>query len=131
MVANALSALVVAHNEQAQLADCLETLRFADEIVVVLDRCTDGSRDIAARFTNRLLEGDWPVEGDRRNDGIAACTGPWVLEIDADERASRYATGVRRHGQYRKRGGASDAERSLPMKEPSHHAVRPKAHDDE
>lgn len=86
MAANAVSALVVAHNEQDQLADCLETLRFADEIVVVLDRCTDASRDVAARFTNRLLEGVWPVEGDRRNEGIAACAGPWVLEIDADER---------------------------------------------
>lgn len=86
MAANTVSALVVAHNEEGQLADCLETLRFADEIVVVLDRCTDASRDIAARFTGRLLEGAWPVEGDRRNDGIAACTGPWVLEIDADER---------------------------------------------
>jgi glycosyltransferase involved in cell wall biosynthesis len=81
-----LSALVVVHNEDAQLAQCLERLRFADEIVVVLDRCTDGSRAIAASFTGRLLEGAWELEGERRNTGIAACTGPWILEVDADER---------------------------------------------
>jgi glycosyltransferase involved in cell wall biosynthesis len=81
-----LSALVVAHNEAAQLADCLERLRFAAELVVVLDRCTDASAEIARRFTDRIIEGGWEREGDRRNTGIAACAGPWVLEIDADER---------------------------------------------
>lgn len=81
-----LSALVVAHNEEAQLADCLERLRFADEIVVVLDRCTDRSAEIAARFTDRLISGAWPVEGERRNTGIDACSGDWILEVDSDER---------------------------------------------
>jgi len=83
-----LSALVVAHNEEAQLADCLETLRFADETVVVLDKCTDGSRTVAARYTDRLIEGVWEIEGERRNTGIAACSGDWILEVDADERVT-------------------------------------------
>ncbi|TVR95943.1 MAG: glycosyltransferase family 2 protein [Rhodospirillales bacterium] len=81
-----LSALVVAHNEEAQLADCLATLGFADEIVVVLDRCTDGSRASAVRFTDRLIEGAWEREGGRRNTGIEACRGTWIVEVDADER---------------------------------------------
>ena len=80
-----LSALVVAHNEEERLAACLDHLTFADEIVVVLDRCTDGSRDIAARYTDRLIEGAWPVEGHRRNAGLEACTGDWIVEVDADE----------------------------------------------
>ena len=80
-----LSALIVVHNEEAILADCLERLRFADEIVVVLDKCTDASRDIAAKYTNRLLEGAWDMEADRRNAGIDFCRGAWVLEADADE----------------------------------------------
>jgi glycosyltransferase involved in cell wall biosynthesis len=83
---SALSALVVIHDEEARLADCLERLGFADEVVVVLDRCTDRSKEIAARFTDRLVEGAWPLEGDRRNTGIEACRGPWILEVDADER---------------------------------------------
>lgn len=80
-----LSALVVAHNEELRLAACLERLGFADEIVVVLDKCTDGSRAIASRFTDRLIEGSWELEGPRRNAGIAGCRGTWIVEIDADE----------------------------------------------
>ena len=83
-----LTALVTVHNEEAQLADCLDRLAFADEIVVVLDRCDDGSRDIAARYTDRLIEGAWEIEGPRRNAGIAACGGDWLFEVDADERVS-------------------------------------------
>ncbi len=83
-----LSALVVAHNEQAQLADCLERLAFADEIVVVLDDCSDRSAAIARRFTDKIVEGAWVIEGERRNLGIESCRGDWILEVDADERAS-------------------------------------------
>src|ERR1051325_2938201 len=81
-----LSALVVARNEAAQLAECLTALTFADELVVVLDRCEDASARIARGFTDRIVEGAWEREGPRRNAGIAACRGEWILEIDADER---------------------------------------------
>jgi len=80
-----LSALVVAHNEEKRLPACLSHLTFADEIVVVLDKCTDGSRDIALAHGARIVEGRWDIEGDRRNTGIQACSGDWVLEVDADE----------------------------------------------
>jgi glycosyltransferase involved in cell wall biosynthesis len=81
-----LSALVVARDEEARLPFCLSCLGFADEIVVVLDRCDDNSRGIASRFTDRIIEGAWEREGPRRNAGIAACRGGWIVEIDADER---------------------------------------------
>jgi len=84
--ATQLSALVVVHNEEAQLAVCLEGLAFADEIVVVLDKCTDVSKDIAAGFSDHLIEGTWDRDGELRNAGIAACRGAWIFEIDADER---------------------------------------------
>jgi glycosyltransferase involved in cell wall biosynthesis len=83
-----LSALVVARNEEAQLAACLATLGFADEIVVVLDRSSDGSARIARKFKATLIAGKWALEGPRRNAGIAACKGEWILEVDADERVS-------------------------------------------
>lgn len=86
MARPALSALVVAHDEEAQLDDCLRSLTFADERVVVLDRRTDGSRAIAERHAALIVEGAWPLEGDRRNAGIDACAGDWILEVDADER---------------------------------------------
>ncbi|MGE5548209.1 MAG: glycosyltransferase family 2 protein [Solirubrobacterales bacterium] len=81
-----LSALVVAHNEEAQLADCLSRLVGADEIVVVLDKCTDGSEAIARSFTGNIVSGAWDLEGPRRNAGLDACGGDWILEVDADER---------------------------------------------
>ncbi len=47
-----LSALVVARNEEEILGHCLERLAFADELVVVLDRCSDGSKAIAERYAD-------------------------------------------------------------------------------
>jgi glycosyltransferase involved in cell wall biosynthesis len=83
-----LSALVVAHNEAEQLGACLSCLSFADEIVVVLDRSTDASRAIALAYGAKLVEGAWPIEGDRRAAGVEACSAPFVLEVDADERVT-------------------------------------------
>lgn len=80
-----LSALVVAHNEETRLSACLAGLAFCDEIVVVLDRCTDGSKAIAERAGATVVEGAWPLEGPRREAGITAAKGPWILEVDADE----------------------------------------------
>ncbi len=80
-----LSALISVHNEEAQLADCLERLSFADEIVVVLDKCTDGSKAIAEKYTDQVHEGAWVLEGARRNTAIGLCNGRWIFEVDADE----------------------------------------------
>src|SRR6185312_7410719 len=76
-----LSALVVARNEEKQLAACLETLSFADEIVVLLDRTTDRSAEIARMFGANVVEGAWPLEGERRTAGAEACRGEWVIEV--------------------------------------------------
>jgi len=81
-----ISVLVTVYNEERQLGDCLAGLAFADEIVVALDRCTDRSGEIARQAGARTIDGAWPTEGERRNAGIAACTGDWILEVDADER---------------------------------------------
>lgn len=80
-----LSAVTSVYNEEERLAACLERVQFADEIVVVMDRCTDGTRAIAELFAVRIIEGGWEIEGDRRNAAIEACSGDWILEIDADE----------------------------------------------
>jgi glycosyltransferase involved in cell wall biosynthesis len=88
MTRQALSVLIVARNEEAALPGCLASAAFADEIVVVLDRSGDRSAAIARSAGARVIEGAWPIEADRRNQGIAACAGPWILELDADERVS-------------------------------------------
>jgi glycosyltransferase involved in cell wall biosynthesis len=84
-----LSGLVVAHNEQENLDACLETLSFCDEIIVVLDKCTDKSKEIALKHNAKLVEGSWNIEGERRNTGLKACSHQWIIELDADERISK------------------------------------------
>src|ERR1700720_87191 len=83
-----LSVLVVARDAEGQLGDCLRSASFARDIVVVLDRCTDRSAEVARHAGARILEGAWPAEADRRNAGIALCKSAWILELDADERVS-------------------------------------------
>jgi glycosyltransferase involved in cell wall biosynthesis len=83
-----LAAVVIARNEEAQLDACLESLAFADEIVVVLDRTTDRSAAIARARGARVIEGAWELEGPRRNAGLEACHCDWIIEVDADERVS-------------------------------------------
>lgn len=80
-----LSAVICVHNEEKRLPACLAALSFVDELVVVLDRCSDNSATIAARYGAKLVEGAWALEGPRRSAGVMAATGDWILEIDADE----------------------------------------------
>jgi glycosyltransferase involved in cell wall biosynthesis len=80
-----LSGLVCVHNEEARLAECLQRLAFCDEIIVVADRCTDRSEAIARQMGARVVAGIFPVEGTRKEAGVAACRGDWIVELDADE----------------------------------------------
>jgi glycosyltransferase involved in cell wall biosynthesis len=81
-----LSALVCVQNQDARLAECLRGLSFCDEIVVVADRCTDRSTEIARRAGATVIAGIFPLESQRKMAGLAACTGDWILEIEPDER---------------------------------------------
>lgn len=80
-----LSALVCVQNQDAQLAECLRRLSFCDEIVVVADRCTDRSQEIARRQGAIVIDGIFPLESQRKSAGVEACSGEWVLEVDPDE----------------------------------------------
>ena len=80
-----LSALVCAQNDEARLADCLRGLTFCDEIEVVADRSTDGTREIARQFGARVIDGIFPLARQRKTAGAAACLGEWILEIEPDE----------------------------------------------
>lgn len=80
-----LSAFVCVQNQETMLGECLRRLSFCDEIVVVADRCTDGSQDIARRAGALVIDGIFPLESQRKAAGAEACTGQWILEIDPDE----------------------------------------------
>jgi glycosyltransferase involved in cell wall biosynthesis len=84
-----LSALVCVQNQDAQLSECLRGLSFCDEIVVVADRCTDRSQEIARRQGATVIDGIFPLENQRKAAGVEACSGEWVLELDADELVDR------------------------------------------
>jgi tetratricopeptide (TPR) repeat protein len=82
-----LSAVLIVRNEAAVLADCLAALQaFADEIVVVDTGSTDGTPELAARFTDRVFAFAWVDDfAAARNFAIEQARGEWVLSIDADE----------------------------------------------
>lgn len=83
-----LSVLLCVHNEEQRLPSCLAALSFCDEIVVVADRCSDGTEAIARQYGATVVSGIFPIEGARKHAGLARCTGDWVLELDADEGVS-------------------------------------------
>ncbi len=82
-----LSVTVIALNEEANIVPCLESVRFADEIVVVVDSgSTDRTLELARKFTDRLFTIDWRGFAGTKNFALAQAQGDWVLSLDADER---------------------------------------------
>ncbi|HSL92738.1 MAG TPA: glycosyltransferase family 2 protein, partial [Candidatus Limnocylindrales bacterium] len=83
-----LSALVIALNEERNLADCLSSLAFADEIVVVDSGSSDTTCDIARRMGANVHTNPWPGYGPQKNFGMDRASGDWILIVDADERVT-------------------------------------------
>ena len=84
-----LSVVVITRNEAANLRACLESVSFADEIVVLDSGSTDDTTAIARDCGARVSEtADWPGFGPQKNRALALATGDWVLSLDADERVT-------------------------------------------
>ena len=82
-----LSVAIITLNEERNLEACLQSVAFADEIVVVDGGSHDRTRAIADAAGARVIdERDWQGFGVQKNRAIDACSGDWVLSIDADER---------------------------------------------
>ena len=88
MRASKLSVCIVAMNEGDRIAACLESVKWADEIVVVDSHSTDRTREVAAEFGARVIERDWPGYVEQKNFALEQATRDWVLCVDADERVS-------------------------------------------
>jgi glycosyltransferase involved in cell wall biosynthesis len=80
-----LSVALITKNEEANLARTLESVRWADEVVVVDCGSTDGTEEIARRFSAKFFREEWRGFGAQKNAAIAHCSGDWVLSLDADE----------------------------------------------
>ncbi|CAK0760736.1 Uncharacterized glycosyltransferase HI_0653 [Gammaproteobacteria bacterium] len=83
-----LSVIIIVRNEAKQLRNCLSSVCWADEIIVLDSGSTDGTQAIAQEYTNQFYETDWPGFGPQKNRALAHATGDWVLSIDADEQVS-------------------------------------------
>jgi len=81
-----LSVIVIVKNEAAVIRRCLESVAWADEIVVLDSGSTDATVEICRACKARVeATADWPGFGAQKNRVLALATGDWVLSIDADE----------------------------------------------
>ncbi len=83
---NSLSVSIITRNEEEDLPDCLRSVSFADEIVIVDSGSTDRTEEIAGEFGARWFVEEWKGYGPQKNSTLDKCTHDWVLMIDADER---------------------------------------------
>ena len=80
-----LSVIIITKNEAASIAKCLESVKWADEIIVLDSGSSDETVSICHQFTPHVFETDWQGFGIQKQRALNKATGDWVLSIDADE----------------------------------------------
>ncbi len=86
---NSISVIVIVFNEEKGLAECLESVSWADEIIVVDSGSTDKTLDVAKKYTDKIyVEADWQGFGIQKQRAQSHALGRWILSIDADERVT-------------------------------------------
>lgn len=84
-----LSVIIISKNEASNMRDCMESVSWADEIVLVDSGSEDETVAIARSLGAKVyLHADWPGFGPQKNRALGYATGDWVLSIDADERVT-------------------------------------------
>ncbi|HBT32647.1 MAG TPA: LPS biosynthesis protein, partial [Pusillimonas sp.] len=79
-----LSVIIITRNESTHIAECIKSVQFADEIIVLDSGSTDNTREIAAELGARVeVSADWPGFGPQKNRALHMATQDWVLSIDA------------------------------------------------
>ncbi|MEZ2722368.1 glycosyltransferase family 2 protein [Paenalcaligenes hominis] len=82
-----LSVIIITKNEEAHIVACLQSVQFADEIIVLDSGSTDKTCELALAYGAQVHHTtDWPGFGVQKNRALALATHEWVLSIDADER---------------------------------------------
>jgi len=87
-VRETISIVIITKNEESEIADCLESVVWADEIVVVDSHSTDRTVEIARRFTSRVEKREFTGFTEQKRFATGLAHGPWILNIDADERVT-------------------------------------------
>ncbi len=83
-----LSAVVITKNEEQMIGDCLLSLKFCNEIIVVDTGNTDATDTIAKKHQAQIIKSVGRDYSQFRNDGLSVVRGDWVLYVDADERVT-------------------------------------------
>jgi glycosyltransferase involved in cell wall biosynthesis len=81
-----LSVIITTYNEAVNIAECIESVSWADEIIVVDSFSTDGTVDIAKKYPVQLLQREYFGSAAQKNWALDRVKHPWVLIVDADER---------------------------------------------
>lgn len=81
-----LSVAVITKNEEKRLPDCLRSVSFSNDVVVVDSGSTDRTVEIAREFGCKVYIEDWKGYGPQKNSALEKCSNDWVLLLDADER---------------------------------------------
>jgi glycosyltransferase involved in cell wall biosynthesis len=83
---NNISVIIIAGNEENNIEDCLKSVVWADEIIVVDSESADRTVEIAKRFTPNVHVRAWRGYADQKTYALQAASHEWVLSLDADER---------------------------------------------
>jgi glycosyltransferase involved in cell wall biosynthesis len=105
---HSLTVVIVAKNEETNIAQCIASASFADEVLVLDSRSSDATVRLAREAGARVVEADWPGYGPQVARGFSLASGAWVLSLDADERISET---LRAEVMNAIRGGAHDGWR--------------------
>jgi len=81
-----LSIIVPTNNRSDVVEDCLQSVRWADEVIVVDSYSTDGTLDIARKYADRVLQHEYGFSALQKNWAIPQATHEWVMIVDTDER---------------------------------------------
>ena len=86
---NMISIIVITKNEAHDIRECLKSISWADEIIILDSDSTDDTVKIAREFTKHVyISQDWQGFGIQKNRALAYATKEWVLSLDADERVT-------------------------------------------
>ncbi len=83
-----LSVLIIAGNEEKNIKDCLESVKWADDIIVVDSESEDNTVEISKTYTGNVFINKWDGFSAQRKFSLSKAKNEWVLSLDADERVS-------------------------------------------
>jgi glycosyltransferase involved in cell wall biosynthesis len=83
-----ISATIITRNEEANIAACIKSLNWVDEIIVLDSGSTDKTVDVARQYTDKIFVETWRGQGFQKNRAVELAQGPWIISVDADERVS-------------------------------------------